>query len=74
MEQASVHEANARRVPRPHRYGAAAGCERRRRAGGGQGTGGLNGVRRYAGEHRSRYVREFTGHARIVNLRQDRNG
>jgi len=39
MEQASVHEANARRVPRPHRYGAAAGCERRRRAGGGQGTG-----------------------------------
>lgn len=29
---------------------------------------------RGTGGHRSRYVREFTGHARIVNLRHGRNG
>lgn len=57
-------------VPGPRRYGAGAAAS---------GVVVLvaareRGVRRHAGGHRSRYVREFTGHARIVNLRHGRNG
>jgi len=59
--------AKARRVPGPHRYGAAA-------SGGVVVLVAARERRGHAGGHRSRYVREFTGHARIVNLRHGRNG